>query len=306
MARSGGQQGRPGGHLPLWAWGGLAVIVAAVVLAAALLPGRHGGVTAASPTASALAGSAHPPVERLALKVLAVHPHDPACYTQGLVWHGGELYESCGQYGQSSLRRTDPATGAVRQRAAVPAQYFAEGLALVGEKLLQLTWREGVALVYDRKSFGRTGQLSYQGEGWGLCYDGKRLVMSDGSDRLTLRDPATFAVIGDTAGVGSGGEIKVTREGVPVERLNELECVGDSIYANVWMTDEILRIDAATGRVTGAIAAAGLLTLPEREKAEVLNGIAWNPETRRFWITGKNWPKMFEVEIVPAGGAPRP
>ncbi|MEA2692172.1 MAG: glutaminyl-peptide cyclotransferase, partial [Acidobacteriota bacterium] len=134
---------------------------------------------------------AHPPVERLGLKVLAVHPHDPTCYTQGLVWHGGELYESCGQYGQSSLRRTDPTTGAVRQRVAVPANDFAEGLALVGERLLQLTWREGTALVYDRKSFGKTSELRYEGEGWGLCYDGKRLVMSDGSDRLTLRDPAS-------------------------------------------------------------------------------------------------------------------
>jgi glutaminyl-peptide cyclotransferase len=236
----------------------------------------------------------------LGLKVLAVHPHDPTCYTQGLVWHGGELYESCGQYGQSSLRRTDPATGAVRQRVAVPANDFAEGLALVGERLLQLTWREGTALVYDRKSFGKTGELRYEGEGWGLCYDGKRLVMSDGSDRLTLRDPATFAVIGGM------GELKVTREGVPVERLNELECVGDSIYANVWQTDEILRIDAATGRVTGSIDASGLLTPVERETADVLNGIAWNPETRRFWITGKDWPKTFEVEIVPAVGAPHP
>jgi glutaminyl-peptide cyclotransferase len=236
----------------------------------------------------------------LGLKVLAVHPHDPTCYTQGLLWHRGDLYESCGQYGQSSLRRTDPATGAVRQHTAVPANFFAEGLALVGERLLQLTWHEKVALVYDRKSLGKTGELAYEGEGWGLSYDGKRLVMSDGSDRLTLRDPATFAVL------PGAGELKVTREGVPVERLNELECVGDVLYVNVWQTDEILRIDAATGRITGSIDAAGLLTPLEREKAEVLNGIAWNPETRRFWITGKYWPKMFEVEIVPAGGAKHP
>jgi glutaminyl-peptide cyclotransferase len=271
-------------------------------LAVAFLLGRHPVVPAAAPPASLASGAsgaapAHPPVERLGLKILAVHPHDPTCYTQGLVWHGGELYESCGQYGQSSLRRTDPATGAVRQRVAVPANDFAEGLALVGERLLQLTWREGAALVYDRKSFGKTGELRYEGEGWGLCYDGKRLVMSDGSDRLTLRDPASFTAM---------GELKVTREGVPVERLNELECVGDSIYANVWQTDEILRIDATTGRVTGSIDAAGLLTPAERETADVLNGIAWNPETRRFWITGKDWPKTFEVEIVPAVGAQRP
>jgi len=279
------------------------VATIAGVAVAALLLGRHEVVPAGSTTGSGASTAptadapAHPPVERPALKVVAVHPHDPSCYTQGLVWHGGELYESCGQYGQSSLRRTDPATGAVRQRAAVPANFFAEGLALVGEKLLQLTWQEKVALVYDRKSFGKTGELRYEGEGWGLCFDGKRLVMSDGSDRLTLRDPTTF---------GATGELKVTREGVPVERLNELECVGDVLYANVWQTDEILRIDAATGRITGAIDAAGLLTPGEREKTDVLNGIAWNPATRRFWITGKYWPKTFEVEIVPASGARRP
>jgi glutaminyl-peptide cyclotransferase len=249
-----------------------------------------------SATSAASAPPTPPAVERLAVRVLATHPHDPECYTQGLLWHQGELYESCGLYGQSSLRRVDPATGAVRQKVSVPAQYFAEGLALVGERLLQLTWREGIAFVYDRKSLAKTGEVRYQGEGWGLCYDGRRLVMSDGSDRLTVRDPATFAVS------GAGGEIKVNRDGVPVDQLNELECVGDSIYANIYQTDEIVRIDAATGRVTGSIDAAGLLTPEEREKAEVLNGIAWNPETRRFWITGKRWPKIFEVELVPAKG----
>jgi glutaminyl-peptide cyclotransferase len=287
------------------AWGGLAAVAA--VAAVVLLAGRHAGKPAAAPAAPASpASAAASAIERLEVKVLAVHPHDPTCYTQGLVWRAGnpgtadktgELYESCGQYGQSSLRRTDPATGAVRQKVAVPAQYFAEGLALVGERLLQLTWREGVAFVYDRKSFEKRGELQYQGEGWGLSYDGKRLVMSDGSDRLTLRDPVSFQAT---------GELQVKREGVPVERLNELECVGDVIYANVWMTDEILRIDAASGRITGSIDASGLLTPEEREKADVLNGIAWNPETRRFWITGKDWPKSFEVEFVPAAGASRP
>jgi glutamine cyclotransferase len=301
MAKSGEQQGRPGRRLPSWAWGVLAVIV--IALAAALLVGQKVTSSAAAPPAAtavptspaAPAVPAAPAIERLTVKVLATHPHDPSCYTQGLLWHGGELYESCGLYGQSSLRRSDPATGAVRQRVAVPAAYFAEGLALVGERLLQLTWREGVALVYDRKSLEKTADVHYQGEGWGLCYDGKRLVMSDGSDRLTVRDPATFTAT---------AEIKVTRDGVPVDQLNELECVGDAIYANVYMTDEIVRIDAATGRVTGSIDAGGLLTPDEREKAEVLNGIAWNPETKRFWITGKRWPRMFEVELVP--GSPRP
>jgi glutamine cyclotransferase len=293
MAKS-GESERPGRRLPLWAWGVPAVI--ALALTAALFLGEQKPVKTAAPIAPVAAiapAAAAPPaiLERLKARVLATHPHDAECYTQGLLWDRGELYESCGLYGESSLRRTDPRTGAVRQSVAVPAQYFAEGLALVGERLLQLTWREGVAFVYDRKSLGKTGEIRYPGEGWGLCYDGKRLVMSDGSDRLTVRDPLTFAAT---------GELKVNRDGVPVDRLNELECVGDSIYANVYETDEIVRIDAVTGRVTGSIDAAGLLNPDERQKAEVLNGIAWNPETKRFWITGKRWPKMFEVELVPA------
>ncbi len=291
LERPGGERLGPRGGALFWAPGdGLSGPLAGVPATAPASPASPATPAAPAPAASLA-------VERLTLKVLAVHPHDPECYTQGLVWQGGELYESCGLYGASSLRRSDPATGAARQRVAVPAAYFAEGLALVGERLLQLTWREGILLIYDRKTLGKTAEVHYQGEGWGLCYDGKRLLMSDGSDRLTVRDPATFAVVGGSSGMG---EIKVTREGVPVDQLNELECVGDSIYANVYQTDEIVRIDAATGRVTGSIDASGLLTPAEREKAEVLNGIAWNPETKRFWITGKHWPKMFEVELVPA------
>jgi glutamine cyclotransferase len=306
MAKS-GEQGRPGRRPPLWAWGISAVI--ALALAAAMFLGeRVTTQTSAVPpslpapaASSVSAASAASAIERLTVKVLATHPHDPECYTQGLLWHEGELYESCGLYGQSSLRRVDPKTGMALKRVAVPATYFAEGLALVGERLLQLTWREGVVFLYDRKSLAKIGEVRYPGEGWGLCYDGKRLLMSDGSDRLTVRDPATFAVVGGEG--GTGGEIKVTRDGVPVDQLNELESVGDSIYANVYQTDEIVRIDAATGRVTGSIDASGLLTPAEREKAEVLNGIAWNPESKRFWITGKHWPRMFEIELVPAGSA---
>jgi glutaminyl-peptide cyclotransferase len=289
MAKRSERRRRPG----RWLWGGLAVIALLVIgLGLGLLPVGQRPAPGGAPPAAPVPPP--PPIERLAVKVLAVHPHDPACYTQGLLWYRGELYESCGLYGKSSLRRVDPATGAIRQSIEVPAADFAEGLALVGERLIQLTWREGTALIYDRASFARAGVYSYQGEGWGLCADGRRLVMSDGSDRLTLRDPGTFAPL------PGGSELKVTRDGVPVEQVNELECVGQAIYANVWQTDEILRLDAATGRVTGSIDAAGLLTAEERERTDVLNGIAWNPETRRFWITGKLWPKIFEVEFVPA------
>jgi glutamine cyclotransferase len=226
------------------------------------------------------------PAEHLKVKVLAFVPHDRRSYTQGLVWSDGMLYESAGQYGQSSLRQVDPKTGKVLRSVPVPRQYFAEGLALVGGQLIQLTWREGIAFVYDVATFGTRNQLPYSGEGWGLCWDGKRLVMSDGSDRLTFRDPATFAATGG---------VNVALDGQPVERLNELECVDGAVYSNVWQTDQILRIDPQTGRVTAVIDASGLLNWKEAIQAEVLNGIAYKPETKTFLITGKDWPKMFEV-----------
>lgn len=229
--------------------------------------------------------------ERLKVEVLSIVPHDPESYTQGLLWHAGSLYESAGQYGASSLRRVDLATGEVRQRVEVPPQYFAEGLALVGDKLIQLTWQEETALVYRLPDLQRAGEYRYEGSGWGLCHDGKRLVMSNGSNRLTFRDPETFATL---------GQVPVTRAGVPVDRLNELECVDGAVWANVYLTDEILRIDPGTGKVTGVVDASGLLTPAERAQAEVLNGIAYKPDTKTFLITGKLWPRLFEVRFVPA------
>lgn len=235
------------------------------------------------------------PAEHLKVKVLGSMPHDREAYTQGLVWTEGMLYESAGQYGRSSLRQVDPQTGKVLRSVPVPPRYFAEGLALVGERLLQLTWQEGTAFVYDLATFSRTGELPYSGEGWGLCFDGKRLIMSDGSNHLTFRDPATFA---------STGGVDVALDGRPAMRLNELECVDGAVYANVWQSDEILRIDPATGAVTAVIDAAGLLTLKEAVRAEVLNGIAYKPETKTFLLTGKYWPKMFEVRFEGTAAPP--
>ena len=273
--------------------GAIALVLLAVWLAQAAAPPRPApGPQRPRPPAAAKPMPERAP-ERLRIDVLAIHPHDPQAYTQGLVWHGGELYESDGLYGRSSLRRVDPATGAVKRKVDHEPRIFAEGLALVGERLIQLTWREGLAPVYDRATFKRLAEFHYDGEGWGLCYDGRRLVMSDGSDRLFFRDPRTFV------GVGS---VAVTRDGVPVPQLNELECVGGAVWANVWQTDDILRIDPASGRVTGVAEATGLLTPEDRAAgAEVLNGIAYDPKTGRFWITGKLWPKMFEVRFAPAG-----
>lgn len=245
---------------------------------------------AASPPPAEAAPAVPPaigkPAEHLKARVLASVPHDPAAYTQGVVWTEGMLYESAGQYGQSSLRQVDPKTGEVLRSVPVPPRYFAEGLARAGDRLIQLTWNEGTAFVYDLATFSRRGELPYSGEGWGLCADGKRLIMSDGSDRLTFRDPDTF--------VSTGG-VNAVLDGRPAMRLNELECVDGAVYANVWQTDEILRIDPETGRVTAVIDASGLLTPEEAGRAEVLNGIAWKPETKTFLLTGKYWPKMFEV-----------
>jgi glutaminyl-peptide cyclotransferase len=293
-----------GGWLALAA--GVAALAAAALTVWALLPGpspappapaaagSHEGPSAAAGSPSATPGG----VLRLRARVLAVHPHDPGAYTQGLLWNEGVVLESTGLYGASSLRRWDLESGEIYDRVALPAELFGEGLALAGDRLVQLTWREGRARVYDLASFKLRGELSYGGEGWGLCYDGRRLVMSDGSARLTFRDPATFTRL---------GEVSVTLEGRPLPSLNELECRPEGVYANLYERDEIARIDPESGRVTALIDASGLLVGADRAGAEVLNGIAYRPETDTFLLTGKRWPKLFEVVWVPAepgGGSP--
>lgn len=228
-------------------------------------------------------------VERLRVEVVRSYPHDRTAFTQGLLLHGGRLYESTGMVGQSSLREVEVETGRVIRRTSVPPPIFAEGLTLVGDRLIQLTWQNGRALIYDRRTFNRVGEFTYRGEGWGLCTQGDELVMSDGSSRLTVRRPDDFAVI---------RTVNVTMEGQPLEQLNELECVDGAVYANVWMQDIIVRIDAASGRVTARIDAGNLLAPMERQGVDVLNGIAYDASDRTFLITGKLWPKLFRVRFT--------
>jgi glutaminyl-peptide cyclotransferase len=252
-----------------------------------------GGALLVARLAAPAAGGQSDPVqpERLRVQVLSTRPHDPTAYTQGLELYGRRLFESTGLYRQSSLREVDQHTGAVLRQKALADTLFGEGLTRVDDRLIQLTWREEIAPVYDLETFDEQELLGYRGEGWGLCYDGRRLIMSDGSTYLTYRDPDTFE---------PQGEVTVTRAGQPQGHLNELECVGDAVYANVWLTDEIVRIDAATGVVTAVIDASGLLTPAEAQQAQVLNGIAYDGQSGHFLITGKLWPKLFEVRFGPA------
>jgi glutaminyl-peptide cyclotransferase len=234
--------------------------------------------------------------EQLVAEVISVRPHDPGAFTQGLLLHDGDLYESTGLTGRSSLRQVEPLTGEVKRRRELAPELFGEGLALAGGRLVQITWQDGRAFSYDLADWAAAPrEFRYSGEGWGLCADGSRLVMSDGSSRLTFRDPSTFEPTGG---------VSVTLAGQPVERLNELECVDGEVYANVWQTDEIVRIDAAGGVVTGVVRADGLLTPAERQATDVLNGIAYDPQTGHFLITGKLWPKLFEVAFVPRATPP--
>lgn len=225
-------------------------------------------------------------VESLSVRVHRAFRHDTRAYTQGLLWWDGRLYESTGQYGQSDLRRIDPATGVVEQELDISPAYFGEGLARVDDRLIMLTWKAQRAFVFGLERFDEQRTFRYDGEGWGLCNDGSRLVMSNGSNRLTFRDLRTFEVLGD---------VPVTLRGFPLTQLNELECVGGAVYANVYQTDFLVRIDPDTGRVTHYIDAAGLLTREEARGVDVLNGIAFDPGAETFYITGKLWPKMFEV-----------
>ncbi len=224
-------------------------------------------------------------------RVVNTYPHDRAAFTQGLVFHDGLLYESTGLEGQSTLRQVELETGRVLRRYDLPPHLFGEGLALAGRRLVQLTWRSHLGFVYDLDSFEVQRSFSYPTEGWGLTYDGQQFIMSDGTATLRFLDPESLA---------ETGRVEVRGDRGPVTWLNELEYVEGEVYANVWQTNLIARIDPRTGRVTGWIDLTGLLG-PEEDgqPVDVLNGIAYDAGQGRLFVTGKWWPKLFEIELLP-------
>ena len=220
-------------------------------------------------------------------EVVSSYPHDPKAFLQGWVWYDGGFYESTGLYGESTLRRVAFPSGDVTQKVDVPKEHFAEGLAMIGNKLIQLTWKSKKAFIYDRESFGLLGDFPYETEGWGLTYDGASLILSDGSQNLYFLDPETYQVTRTQP---------VTLDGRPVRQLNELEWIKGEVWANVWHTDYILRIDPASGQVVGVLDMTGLLQNGHGNE-DVLNGIAYDAETDRTFVSGKLWPLLFEIRL---------
>lgn len=225
-------------------------------------------------------------------RVINTYPHDPGAYTQGLVYDGGLLYESTGHYGQSSLRKVALETGEVLQMHQLDDRLFAEGLALFTNRLIQLTWKSKTGFVYQLDSFEQLSQFRYATEGWGLTCDGERLIMSDGTPTLYFRDPFSFE---------ETSRVTVTAADRAIRNLNELEWVEGEVFANIYMKNTIARIDPQTGWVIGWIDLSGLLSAEDRQglQASVLNGIAYDAKEKRLFVTGKWWPKLYEIELVP-------
>ena len=226
-------------------------------------------------------------------QVVRSYPHDHDAFTQGLQYVDGVFYEGTGLNGRSSIRRVELETGKVLQRRDVPQQHFGEGITVFKSDLIELTWQTHVAFVYDRTSFEPKKQFTYPGEGWGLTHDGDSLIMSDGTDELRYLDPVTFA---------EKRRLKVTASGAPLRNLNELEVVKGEIFANIWQIDYIARIAPSTGKVTACVDLRRLLTPSERSSTDVLNGIAYDRAHDRLFVTGKLWPKVFEIKLVKKTG----
>ncbi|MBW2566681.1 MAG: glutaminyl-peptide cyclotransferase [Deltaproteobacteria bacterium] len=252
---------------------------------------RHSSAEATAPTVT---NSTQPTISNPApvagYRIVNTYPHDPSAFTQGLVFADGVLYEGTGLRGQSSLRKVDLKTGTTLQVRQLPVRFFGEGITIYGKRVIQLTWRARVGFVYDRQTFQLLDTFNYPTEGWGITHDGRSLIISDGTSTLHLLDPQTFRQV---------GRLEVhTRDG-PVSRLNELEYVQGEIYANIWKTDRIARISPQTGEVAGWIDLEGLLKPEDRyRRVDVLNGIAYDVKNDRLFVTGKLWPKLFEIDLV--------
>ncbi|MFY9570927.1 MAG: glutaminyl-peptide cyclotransferase [Blastocatellia bacterium] len=230
-------------------------------------------------------------VTRLAYEVVNSYPHDPTSFTQGLVWRDGGFFESTGMYGQSKLRRLEFPSGKVLKEIRLAPELFGEGLAAVDDRLIQLTWKSRRGFVYDLQTLRLLQEFSYDTEGWGLTYDGTNLILSDGSSDLFYLDPKTFKPV---------RKLAVRMNGQPVHELNELEFIDGEIWANVWQKDLILRIDPSTGQVTSLLDLKGVLAPSDKTGSEdVLNGIAYDAGQKRLFITGKLWPRIFEIKIKP-------
>lgn len=224
--------------------------------------------------------------------LVKVYPHDPKAYTQGLAYHDGYMYEGTGQYGESSIRKTNMKDGKILSVLNIDSQLFGEGITLYKDKIYQITWRSRKGFIYDLKTFSLESTFQYNSEGWGITTAGDHLIMSDGSNKLYHVAPSTFNILKEIEVYDNNGE---------VTQLNELEYVDGLVWANVWLTDRIVAIDPETGAVKAELDMSGLLSPAEKaaldDKDDVLNGIAWNPEKGTYYVTGKRWPKMFEIKI---------
>ena len=229
------------------------------------------------------------PIPIYSYEIVQTYRHDPSAFTQGLVYDGGAFWEGTGEYGQSALRRVSLENGSVLRQIKLANSLFGEGVAVWKDRIIQLTWQSGVGLVYGKENLTEIGRFYYRTEGWGITSDGKRLIMSDGTDALHFLDPETFREL---------ERINVTCSGLPVDGLNELEYIDGKIYANLWPTDWIAVVSPETGEVLGAANLAGILPKADARGVDVLNGIAFDPKGDRLFVTGKLWPKLFWIKLV--------
>ena len=255
-------------------------IIAIVVLSAFVLLYLNSNKT--QPSSSA--------VTHYTYAIVKTYPHDANAFTEGLVYSDGFLYESTGINGNSSLRRVDLTTGIVQQQIVLPSQYFGEGITIVGNKIIQLTWQSHIGFIYDKTTFSLLGNFSYPTEGWGLTYDGKHLIMSDGSDNLYFLDQTTFQ---------RTGQVTVHNGNTTVVNVNELEYVDGEVYANIWQTNNIAIINPQTGQIRGLIDLAGLPEEKYQNLDAVLNGIAYDKTNNKLFVTGKDWQNLYQIKLIP-------